>query len=106
VSLARDVQPIFNDNCVICHTGTNGPVGLSLDPAVAYSKLVGVKSSESPLVRVSAGAPDNSYIIKKLTGTQAQAGGSGEQMPFGRSQLPQSKIDIIKQWISEGALNN
>lgn len=103
LSFARDIQPIFNANCVVCHQGANGPGGLSLEPASAYKNLVNVKSTESPLMRV---APDKSYIINKLLGTQGQAGGSGVQMPFGAAPLPQATVNVIQQWISQGAPNN
>lgn len=55
VSFSKDVQPIFNNNCVVCHQGTNGPAGLSLASGAAYSNLVNVKSSESSLMRVAPG---------------------------------------------------
>jgi hypothetical protein len=108
VSLKNSIQPIFNDKCVACHQGASSisPGGLSLEPNVAYSNLVNVKSTESALMRVSPGAPDKSYLIDKLKGTQSQAGGSGAQMPFGASPLPQAQIDLISQWISAGAPNN
>ena len=107
VSFSRDIQPIFTANCVVCHTGSNGPGGLSLDPGSAYKNLVNVKSTEATsLNRVSPGAPDKSYLINKLLGTQTQAGGSGAQMPFGASPLPQATISLIQQWISAGAPNN
>jgi hypothetical protein len=107
VSFSRDIQPIFNANCVVCHTGTSGPQGLSLDPGSSYKNLVNVKSTEAPsLNRVSPSAADKSYILNKLLGTQTQAGGSGAQMPFGATPLPQSTVSLIQQWISAGAPNN
>jgi hypothetical protein len=107
VSFSKDIQPIFTSNCVVCHSGSNGPAGLSLDPGSAYKNLVNVKSTEATaLNRVAPGAPDKSYILNKLLGTQTQAGGSGAQMPFGASPLPQATISLIQQWISAGAPNN
>ncbi len=107
VSFSRDIQPIFNANCVVCHTGANGPQGLSLDSGKAYGNLVNVKSTEAPaLNRVAPGSPDKSYILNKLLGTQTAAGGSGAQMPFGAGPLPQATINLIQQWIAAGAPNN
>jgi mono/diheme cytochrome c family protein len=105
VSFTKDVQTIFNSNCVICHQGTSAPAGMSLEPASAYANLVNAKSQESALQRVLPGQPDKSYLVAKLQGTQVQAGGSGAQMPYGSSPLTQSQIDLIKQWITQGALN-
>ena len=106
VSFSRDVQPIFDANCVICHQGSSGPAGLSLQANTSYANLVNTKSTESPLMRVSPGSPDKSYLLNKVLGTQNQAGGGGAQMPFGASPLPQSQINLIQQWISQGAPNN
>jgi mono/diheme cytochrome c family protein len=107
-SYARDVQVIFNTTCVVCHQGQGaGQSGLSLEPRVSYGNLVGVPSTENPKeMRVKAGVPDQSYIIAKLSGTQVAAGGSGAQMPYQATQLSQTQIDLISQWISQGALNN
>jgi mono/diheme cytochrome c family protein len=105
IKLSADVQPIFNSTCVVCHQGA-GQAGLSLEPGKAYTNLVGVKSTESSLSRVQAGAPDQSYLMNKLQGTQVQAGGQGAQMPLNGAPLSSAQIELIRQWISQGALNN
>jgi cytochrome c553 len=106
VSFSRDIQPIFNGSCVVCHQGA-GQAGLTLEPNLSYGKLVGVPSTESATeLRVKAGAPDQSYLIAKLTGSQVQAGGIGAQMPLNAAPLSQAQIDKIRQWISAGAPNN
>jgi mono/diheme cytochrome c family protein len=106
VSFARDIQSIFNNNCVVCHQGA-GQAGLTLEPNLSYGKLVGVPSTESASeLRVKAGAPDQSYLIAKLQGTQSQAGGSGAQMPFNGTPLSSAQIGLVQQWISDGAPNN
>jgi methionine-rich copper-binding protein CopC len=92
---------VFTPICTKCHIGAGAPEGLQLDAAHSYSLLVGVPSQEQAAVlRVAPGSPDNSYIIRKLQGT---AGISGGQMPLGGPYLPQSTIDVIRQWISAGA---
>lgn len=106
VSLENDVQPIFSQNCVTCHQGGSPQGGLSLEPAEAYEELVNVPSMQSDLTLVEPEEPDNSYLIDKLNGTHLEAGGNGAQMPFGQSPLSQSQIDLISQWISEGAADN
>jgi hypothetical protein len=79
---------------------------MSLIPSTAYEALVGIKSNESPLERVKPGAPEQSYLVKKLNGQQVEAGGSGAQMPFGTEPLdPELRARIVR-WIEEGALNN
>src|SRR5882724_4390571 len=92
---------VFTPICTKCHIGAGAPEGLQLDADHSYALLVGVASAEQPTVlRVSAGNPDNSYIIRKLQGT---AGISGGQMPLNGPYLPQSTIDVIRQWITNGA---
>jgi hypothetical protein len=91
---------IFEPLCEHCHAGANAPVGLRLDAANSYSLLVGVPSGERPSVlRVAPGDPNNSYLIQKLEGTAAV----GERMPAGLPALPQADIDIVRQWILDGA---
>ncbi len=108
VSFSKDVQLILNDHCVVCHQGQGpGQSNLTLEPRLSYSNFVGVPSTENPAVmRVKAGAAGDSYLIAKLTGTQVAAGGSGARMPYQSPPLAQNQIDLISQWISQGALNN
>jgi hypothetical protein len=107
ISFAHDIQPIFNQNCTICHQGNQNSSGLNLQNGSAYKNLVNVKSNQSSLLRVLPGHPDQSYLINKLLGTQAEVGGSGRQMPYEvKSSLPQTQINLIQRWISEIALNN
>ena len=92
---------VFTPICSPCHSGASAPKGLMLDAAHSYNLLVGVASTEVPaLDRVKAGDPDNSYIIIKLTNG---AGIVGSQMPLGENPLPQATIDVIRQWITNGA---
>lgn len=94
-------QNVFSAQCEVCHTGANAPHGLRLDPASSYGLLVGVPSDQQPsLQRVEPGNPDDSYLIRKLEGTAAV----GARMPLSLPALPQSDIDVIRQWITDGAL--
>ncbi len=54
-------------------------------------------------MRVNPGAPDNSYLVRKVEGA---AGITGAQMPFGGPPLSQAQIDEIRSWIASGAPNN
>ncbi|MEO0998610.1 MAG: Ig-like domain-containing protein [Pseudomonadota bacterium] len=96
---------VFTPTCAVsgCHTGAGAPQGLRLDAANSFALLVGVASTEVPdVLRVAAGDPDNSYLIQKLEGTAA----AGEQMPLGGPPLEQATIDVIRQWISDGAIDD
>ncbi len=104
-ALSADFQSIqdnvFTPICVRCHSGPAAPEGLQLDAAHSYALLVGVPSAEvSGVLRVDPGAPDKSYLVLKLEGAP---GIVGAQMPFGETPLPQATIDVIRQWVSDGA---
>jgi methionine-rich copper-binding protein CopC len=94
---------VFTPICTRCHSGAGAPQGLQLDAAHSYSLLVGVPGAEEPnLLRVKAGDPDNSYIIRKLEGGP---GIVGVQMPAdGPPYLPQATISVIRSWITNGAM--
>src|SRR5262245_11658727 len=102
--LTADFQSIqdnvFTPVCTVCHAGATAPVGLRLDAANSYALLVGVASVEVPgLQRIRAGNPDTSYLIQKIQGNNAV----DERMPRGGPYLPQATIDIIRQWVANGA---
>jgi hypothetical protein len=96
---------VFTPTCATtgCHFGASAPLGLRLDAASSYALLVGVTSSEeSSILRVAPGDPANSYLIQKLEGSAS----SGQQMPLNAPALPQATIDVIRQWISDGAIDD
>ena len=94
-------QNVFTPICSPCHSGASAPEGLMLDAAHSYNLLVGVKSAESPtLDRVQPGQPDQSYIVLKIEGAN---GIVGSQMPLHETPLPQTTINAIRQWITNGA---
>ncbi len=96
---------VFTITCATsgCHSGASAPQGLRLDAANSFGLLVNVASMEVPaLLRVEPGNPDDSYLIQKLEGTAAVGG----RMPLGGTPLEQSAIDVIRQWISDGAIDD
>jgi hypothetical protein len=92
---------VFEPLCSHCHSGANAPAGLRLDGANSYAMLVGTSAVERPnLRRVAPGDPANSYLIHKLEGGPNIV---GERMPAGLPAVPQADIDVIRQWIADGA---
>ena len=85
-----------------CHSGGGASAGLSLGAANSYTMLVGIASSQDAgTQRVNPGNPNISYLIQKLEGP----GVSGQQMPPGAA-LPQADIDVIRAWITAGAVDD
>jgi hypothetical protein len=94
-------ENVFTPICSPCHSGASAPKGLMLDAAHSYNLLVGVPSTEEPnLDRVQKGQPDQSYLVLKIEGA---SGIQGVQMPYMETPLPQSTINAIRQWITNGA---
>ena len=95
---------VFTPNCASasCHSGGNPAADLNLDAVNSYADLVGIASSQQAgVLRVEAGDADNSYLIQKLEGTAA----TGNVMPPSGG-LPQSTVDIVRQWIADGATDD
>jgi hypothetical protein len=91
---------VFTPLCTTCHTGAAAPLGLRLDESSSYAMLVNAPSTEVPsLRRVNPGQPESSYLIQKLEGRAAVGG----RMPLNQPPLPQETIDLIRQWIANGA---
>lgn len=106
VSFADHIQPLLNNHCVFCHMTGAEAAGLNLEPEIAYGELVGVPSEQSSLHRVEPGEPAKSYLVHKLEGTHLDVGGAGARMPLRAMRLSEDQLQLIRQWIEEGAQNN
>ncbi|MGA2588923.1 MAG: ankyrin repeat domain-containing protein [Bryobacteraceae bacterium] len=89
VDFARDVQPIFRQNCIGCHGPKVQNNGLRLDRRSSVLKP-GTR-------RVMPGSIENSFLYHRLIGTDF-----GLQMPPTGPLRPE-QIQIIKAWIEQGA---
>ena len=73
-TFSGSVQPIFDDHCVACHSGSMPPRGQDLSDGVSYDMIVNVAASElSSMDRIEPNDVDNSYLIHKVEGTQRVA---------------------------------
>ena len=100
-----DVTAIFTAvPCTGCH-GSSG--GLSLAPAGAHGNLVDVDARNgacSTLKRVAPGDPDNSVLIRKMTGTSC-----GNRMPRSNPTYfdgQPGQVVRVRSWILAGAAND
>jgi hypothetical protein len=103
----RSIQEnIFTPSCV-CHVGAAAPQGLVLNTGNALDLLVNRASGEVPeLFRVEPGNPDDSYLIRKLEGGPDIVGFQMPPTELGETHLAQEQINVIRQWIADGALDN
>lgn len=95
---------IFNESCVD-HHGDHAIEGdLDLSDGMSYAQLVNMPSIQVPSFnRVEPGDAENSYLIHKIENRESII--EGNPMPPGQP-LTTEQIDIIKQWINDGAQNN
>ena len=95
---------IFGPTCAssLCHGGATPAAGLDLSDAdTSHAELVGMPSAFAVgQTLVLPMDPNNSYLIRKM---ENDAGIVGGVMPPGGS-IPQTDIDVIRQWIMDGAL--
>jgi mono/diheme cytochrome c family protein len=96
---------VFTVSCATsgCHAGAAAPQGLQLDTANSFALLVNAASTEVPaLLRVAPNDPDASYLVQKIEGTAAVGG----RMPLNDQPLEATTVATIRQWISDGALDD
>jgi len=86
------VNPVFQEHCVMCHSGDGAPLGLQLD-----SHANALKGSENGPV-IFPGDPDKSPLMHRLTGK------AEPRMPLtGPPYLDDAVIAMIGAWIKAGA---
>ena len=88
VSYQADILPLWGQ-CVGCHNGSEPP---NLEDMVSYDELLNGY--------VVPGDADASILYKSLLGIDGVS-----LMPPG-SQWPNAKINAVRDWINQGALNN
>jgi len=107
VTLTQIQSEVFTPTCAVsgCHDGGGGvlPRSMNLRAGNSHGSLVNVPSEQVGFDRVEPGDPDASYLIDKLAGNQAPG---TARMPLGGPFLDQATVDMIRQWITEGALDN
>jgi mono/diheme cytochrome c family protein len=92
VSFSTDVMPIFEEQCSACHGNFGGW------DASSYTSVLGTGNNAPVII---PGDPDNSLLAQKMIGTQD----TGNIMPPG-GLLPEDEVQVILDWIEEGALDN
>lgn len=105
VTLSADVQPIFTASCITgCHGGAYPASNLNLTVGNSYAQLVNVAAAgcSGGEIRVVAGDSANSELAKKILGVGFC---SGTQMPK-LGSLSAAEVQIIIDWIDNGALDN
>mgnify|MGYP003331108736 CR=1 FL=1 len=97
ISFARDIQPIFNANCILCHNQYH-PF-LNLKDCCSWNELLFTGAS-APYVDTLS--PKESYLYIRVAGT----GQAPPAMPPGGPYLSSDLTAKILRWIEQGARNN
>ena len=95
VDYTTQIQPIFDNNCISCHANGGGYAG-NLDLS-SYAEIMEGGNSGNTIVPSDHSSSDLYARITLPVSDQ-------QFMPKYSSPLYQSDIDLIAQWIDEGAL--
>lgn len=96
---------VFTPSCALssCHDAGGPEAMMDLSSAAAsHANTVDVTGSLAEVVRVIPGDPDGSLLVQAIEGT---APAPINRMPVGLV-LEDEKIDVIRQWIEDGAAND
>jgi mono/diheme cytochrome c family protein len=93
VDYLTQVKPLLQTHCVKCHGASTQKAGLRLDTAAAARKGGGRGSA------LATGQPDTSLLLQVVTGSHNEI----PQMPYKRGPLDSAQIDLLRQWVREGA---
>jgi len=91
ISFTADILPIFQSRCINCHGGDRTEKGLDLK---SYTSLMN-GSERGPVV--VAGDAANSSLVNLV---------SSGKMPKRGPKLTPEQVQLIVDWINQGALNN
>ena len=92
ISFTNDVNQILQSRCVICHGGSRGTEeGLNL---TSYESLI-AGSDNGPVI--IPGDAEASLLVELIT---------KQEMPKRGPKLTPPQIQLITDWVTQGALNN
>src|SRR6185312_3864281 len=94
VDFDRQIRPILDTTCSMCHSAEKRSGGLSL--ATYADVLEGGRSGTA----IRPGSSTKSILMQHLTGEMEP------RMPFGKQPLSAANLKLIQTWIDEGARPN
>ncbi len=107
ISLADDVQPIFDTHCSTCHfPGSSFASGLELDlrPGATHASAVNVAAeTDDQLKLIVPGDAQASLLFLKVLLDDPPA---GQRMPLFSARLTEAELQVIEDWIADGAQDN
>ncbi|MBL8792658.1 MAG: DUF1553 domain-containing protein [Planctomycetia bacterium] len=93
VSYYKDIRPLFQAHCQGCHQ----PAKARGDYIMTDVKKL-LAGGDSGKKAVEPNHPDKSYLVELIIPKDGKA-----KMPEGKKPLAEHEIDLVKQWIAQGA---
>jgi hypothetical protein len=93
VDFNRDIRPILNEKCTACHGGVRQLADVSF---IYREEALGKGKSGRPTV--VPGNPRASELMARVTSHDPEV-----RMPYRAPALEPREIDLLRQWIEEGA---
>ena len=103
IDYLQEIQPIFNNHCISCHSGTYGSGALELD---SFERLIEGDSNNGPVVLPFNA--DSSLLYKVLLRDSVIVPNEPIccRMPKNADPLPIDQRTVIYDWINEGAIGS
>lgn len=93
IDFNTQVKPIFNKKCISCHGGVKKEAGFSV---LFREEALGNTASGKPAI--IPGKPGESELIRRIKLSDPE-----ERMPYRHDALSEDEIQVLSQWIKEGA---
>lgn len=93
VDYYSEIQPMFDEYCTACHGGISG---IDLSTYESTMESIGDLYEQKMVI---PGAPEESPLVDKIEANPQY----GDRMPLNRSPLSSEQINLVRQWIKEGA---
>ncbi|MBL7818244.1 MAG: DUF1549 domain-containing protein [Saprospiraceae bacterium] len=93
IDFNTQVKPLLNKKCITCHGGVKRQGDFSL--LFRQDALAVTKSGKPAIIPFD---PEGSEMIKRLTHADPE-----ERMPYKQDPLSKNEIQILTQWVKEGA---
>ena len=93
VEFEKDIRPILEENCWHCHGEDEQESGLRLD-----KRAMMLRGGDYGLPTLVPGHPEKSYLIEVVEHRDPDMA-----MPTDGDKLPEQQIELLRQWITEGA---
>lgn len=96
ISYDKQIRPIFQARCQGCHQPAKAGGGYVM---TAFDRLL--KGGETGEPAIVPGHPEESHLVEVITPHEGVA-----EMPQNKPPLADSEIELIRQWIAQGAVDD